>query len=154
MAVRGMTAEQVYDSLVEATGAENRPVANNNRNFGFGFQGGDREEFIARFTNITDKRTETHTSILQALTLMNGKLMDGLVKSSKALDTVQKNDTSPVTRNIEELYLVTLSRKPTPSEMQRMIEYVQGGGPGGDRKAALADIFWALLNSAEFILNH
>jgi hypothetical protein len=73
-----------------------------------------------------------------------------LLKNSKALATVQANDQSPLTRNIEELYLVTVSRKPTAEEMDRMVKYVATR----DRKAALADIFWALLNSAEFILNH
>jgi hypothetical protein len=150
MAVRGMTAEQIFDSVLEATGADAPPPGNMNRFNAFGFPNSPRDEFIARFTNIADKRTETHTSILQALTLMNGKTLDDLLKNSKALATVQANDQSPLTRNIEELYLVTVSRKPTPEEMERMVKYVATR----DRKAALADIFWALLNSAEFILNH
>jgi hypothetical protein len=150
MAVRGMTAEQIFDSVLEATGADAPPPGNMNRFNAFGFPNSPRDEFIARFTNIADKRTETHTSILQALTLMNGKTLDDLLKNSKALATVQANDQSPLTRNIEELYLVTVSRKPTAEEMERMVKYVATR----DRKAALADIFWALLNSAEFILNH
>ena len=28
------------------------------------------------------------------------------------------------------------------------------GGAAGDKKKALSDVFWALLNSSEFILNH
>jgi hypothetical protein len=28
------------------------------------------------------------------------------------------------------------------------------GGPSGDERRALADVFWVLLNSSEFILNH
>src|SRR5262249_45005348 len=112
------------------------------------------DEFLTRFTNIADKRTATHTSILQALTLMNGKHMDGLIKNSKSLKTVQDNDNGGPTRNIQEIDLVKLAPQATAAANERMLTYVQSGGPGGDRKAALADIFWALLNSAEFILNH
>jgi len=31
---------------------------------------------------------------------------------------------------------------------------VDRGGPSGDQRRALADVFWALLNSGEFLLNH
>jgi hypothetical protein len=55
---------------------------------------------------------------------------------------------------IEELFLSTLSRMPTPEESERLVRYVDSGGPRHEQKAALADLFWALLNSAEFFLNH
>jgi hypothetical protein len=35
-----------------------------------------------------------------------------------------------------------------------LVAYVNTGGPTGDAKKALADVFWALLNTSEFILNH
>jgi hypothetical protein len=34
-----------------------------------------------------------------------------------------------------------------------MVRYVETDGAAGDRSAALCDVFWALLNSAEFTLN-
>jgi len=55
---------------------------------------------------------------------------------------------------IEALYLQTLSRKPRPEESERLVRYVESGGPRHDPKEALTDVFWALLNSAEFMLNH
>jgi hypothetical protein len=55
---------------------------------------------------------------------------------------------------VETLFLATLSRPPRPQETERFVKYVEGGGPQKDRKKALADVFWALLNSSEFILNH
>ena len=60
----------------------------------------------------------------------------------------------PTTPRIEELYIITLSRKPRRRRWHRFVKYVDNGGPTGDAKKALADIFWALLNSAEFFLNH
>ena len=41
----------------------------------FGNPGGARAQFLARFANAADRPTEVQTSILQALTLMNGKVM-------------------------------------------------------------------------------
>jgi hypothetical protein len=95
-------------------------------------------------------------SIQQALMLMNGqfiadatRLKDGAVLASVAED--RSLDTGG---KVEALYLATLSRKPTPKEAKRFANYVDEGGPSKDAKSALADVFWTLLNSAEFSLNH
>jgi hypothetical protein len=57
-------------------------------------------------------------------------------------------------KKIESLYLTTLSRKPTEKELAKLTKYVDEGGPTKDSRKALGDVFWALLNSSEFILNH
>jgi hypothetical protein len=55
---------------------------------------------------------------------------------------------------IEALFLAALSRKPTPEESAKFLRYVEKGGATGNKKKALADVFWALLNSTEFLFNH
>ena len=55
---------------------------------------------------------------------------------------------------IETLFLAALTRRPRPGELERLVPYVERGGPSGDRTKALADVFWALLNSPEFRFNH
>jgi hypothetical protein len=55
---------------------------------------------------------------------------------------------------IRTLYLASLSRYPTGPELEKMVDYVDSGGTDDDPKTALGDVFWALLNSSEFILNH
>ena len=40
------------------------------------------------------------------------------------------------------------------AELRRFTRYVDQGGPSRNSRKALADVFWALLNSAEFRLNH
>ena len=55
------------------------------------------------------------------------------------------------TKVIEELYARCLSRTPTEKEMAKLKSYF------GDKKSdeqVVTDIFWALLNSKEFIFNH
>jgi hypothetical protein len=51
----------------------------------------------------------------------------------------------------EALYVRCLSRKPTPAEARR-IEAKLSASP--DKPKALEDLFWALLNSNEFLFNH
>lgn len=152
--VQGMSAEQLFDSIAEATGyLNNAPRVNGGFNPN-GQPNTPRAEFIQKFTNPHEKRTETQTSILQALFLMNGKHTEDVLKNSKSLRTVQENVQGGTKRNLEELYIVTLSRKPRADELAWLTEYVESGGPTKDRKDALADVFWALINSGEFMLNH
>ena len=55
---------------------------------------------------------------------------------------------------IETLYLAALTRPPDEDEKQRLASFVEKGGTSNDPAQALSDVFWALLNSAEFMLNH
>jgi hypothetical protein len=52
---------------------------------------------------------------------------------------------------VTQLYLASLSRFPSPKEMKLVQEQI---GKVGDRKAALEDLLWALMNSEEFVFNH
>ena len=57
-------------------------------------------------------------------------------------------------KRVEVLFLSTLSRMPNDEERTKFVEYVSSGGARGDRRQALGDVLWALLNCAEFALNH
>jgi hypothetical protein len=153
MAVKGLSPEQFFDSLAEATGfwEESRPAPR--------LDGQPvntpRAMFLAKFAN-QEQPTESQTSILQALALMNGKFIDDAtsVEHSKTLAAVLDAPFLNTERRIETLYLATLSRKPRAEELTRLVAYVSSGGPTHNEKDALSDVFWALLNSGEFILNH
>jgi hypothetical protein len=154
MTVRGLSAAQLFDSLAEAT--EYRP--DRGTPFPFGDpsrRGSPREEFISRFTG-QERSTETPTTILQALHLMNGPFMmrAASLEHNRSLGTIADAVKISTPRRLETLFLVVLSRKPTEAELKRLVAYVDRGGPTGSPKKALADIFWALLNCAEFRLNH
>ena len=151
MAVRGLSAEQLFDSLAEATEFSGGP----SQPFGYNRAQTPRNEFIARFVS-QEKRTELHTSILQALHLMNGPFMTRAtsLEHNRTLATVAEAARIDTARRLETLYLVALTRKPTAKELKRLVPYVNRGGPSGSPRKALADVFWALLNSSEFFLNH
>jgi hypothetical protein len=156
MSIKGLTPEQLFDSVVVATGYK-EPAATGRRRIGFGL-GSARAEFLAKFAS-QDKRTESQTSILQALALMNGKIIADVtsvdLNKSETLAAILDFplfDTHE--KKIDALFLAALGRQPRPQELSRMTQYVNSGGPRKDARAALADVFWALLNSSEFILNH
>ena len=52
---------------------------------------------------------------------------------------------------VERLYIATLARKPTPQEVETFKPIVASQA---DLKKNLDDLFWAVLNSREFIFNH
>jgi hypothetical protein len=143
MPTRGLMPEQIFDSLVEATGWRDVPA-------------GARAKFLARFNDQSEDKTQQATSILQALSLMNGKLVDDAttLTQSELLTAVTEAPFLDTKAKIEVLYLSALARKPRPTESDRLVKYIDKGGPSGDSKKALSDVFWALLNSGEFILNH
>jgi hypothetical protein len=149
MALRGLSGGQLFDSIAQATGfRENTPAGRARFNLG-----GPRNEFLTKFAATSEKATEHQTSILQALTLMNGRLTTAATspRQSETLAAVIDAPFMDVGEKIETLYLASLSRKPTAKELARLKRYVEKE----DRPAeALADVFWALLNSAEFSVNH
>jgi hypothetical protein len=155
MAVRGLSPEQLFDSLANATRFESDQPAFNDPRFGQRFVNPVRADFLARFVN-QDRRTEHQTSILQALYLMNGKVVSDAtsLEQNKQLKYIAEGEKVKTSRKVEQLYLIALSRKPRVDEMCRLVDYVDRGGPTGDTRRALADVFWALLNSSEFALNH
>jgi hypothetical protein len=154
MSLRTLSPEQLFDSLALATGY--REPTNQN-NFRFNAQS-PRTDFLQKFA-ATGKRTEPQTSILQALTLMNGKFIgdatDGMsLEKTETLAAIVDAPFFDTAGKIEALYLSTLSRRPRAEELSRMVRYVEAGGARKDPRAAYSDVFWALLNSTEFCVNH
>lgn len=153
MAVRGMTAEQLFESLAQATGYRDPANARVQR---VGFNpNSPRSVFLSKFAGI-ERPTDAHTSILQALALMNGQFIADAtsLERSKTLTAVAEAPFFTTEERIRTLYLAVLTRYPRQDELQRLARYVNEGGPRQNERAALADVFWALLNSSEFILNH
>jgi len=164
MPLRGLTAEQVFDSVATATGYRDSGGGDDLLSAIFGGNRSARSEFLTRFANQSERTTESQTSILQALSLMNGKVVADAtsLERSETLGAVVDAPFASTEERIETLYLAALSRKPQVKEVERAVRFVstavrraQGGAAaksaGGD---ALADIFWALLNGPEFIVNH
>jgi len=151
MPVKGLSGEQLFDSLALAIGYRERKEEQG----AFGRRAGSpREQFLVQFA-LQGRPSEPETSILQALTLMNGSFLNEAtsVERSATLTAVCEMPGIKTGQRIEALYLTTLSRQPTDGERQRLLSYV-GKADRSAQSRRLADVFWVLLNSAEFRLNH
>lgn len=54
---------------------------------------------------------------------------------------------------LDEAFLSTLSRPPTPTERTRSLKLLTDAGEA-ERRPALEDLYWGLLSNKEFLFNH
>jgi len=88
-------------------------------------------------------------SLSQALHLLNGDTTNKRIKQGKVIANDLKNGKKP-DEIIDDLYLRCYSRSPRDSEKANLLASLDMNNP----QEGLEDIFWALLNSKEFIFNH
>ena len=144
---RRLTAEQMLDSIVLSTGV---PEKFRSQYPGTRASQLAEPEIESYFLDVFDRPSrqlicerKQPPTLNQALHLISG-------------DTVQKKITDPhsilqTTRNVEEMYLRTLSRYPDAEEQAAAEQAIaKAGGP----KRGYEDLLWALLNSKEFLYNH
>jgi hypothetical protein len=92
---------------------------------------------------------EVQGTIPQALLLMNSALVHGyIVASGQTVLADALNQGLSDDDVVVRLYERTLARKPKSEEMAICRRYLK---KVGDRKEALEDIFWSLINSTEFL---
>jgi Protein of unknown function (DUF1549)/Protein of unknown function (DUF1553) len=96
----------------------------------------------------SDCERSNGTALPQAFQLISGPLIQRMLTQSgnvlTALAAAEKSDSEIV----ETLFWTALSRAPGEAERVRSTAYLAGAG---DRRKALEDLAWALLNSKEFV---
>ena len=157
--LRQMTAEQLYDSLLVATEAH-RAQGN------FEEQQRTKDQWAQQFPIAfgTDDNSETTTfdgTITQALMVMNGELTRRATSSQpggflakvaqRAAQAAVPSKIQPAAP-INHLYRAALGRKPSKDELKMANDLLSARD--GNAVTVLEDVWWALLNSNEFILNH
>lgn len=91
----------------------------------------------------------TDTAVVQALHLMNAPgIHKKLTSDEGRVAGLAKGDKTP-RAIVEELYLLTYSRLPTDGE--RQVSEALFSDPKIDRRGAVEDLLWALLNAPEFV---
>ncbi|MHB1424293.1 MAG: DUF1549 domain-containing protein [Gemmataceae bacterium] len=94
---------------------------------------------------------ESDSNLGQALQLINGPTVnDKLRNANNRIGRLIKQNTSDV-KMLDELFLSTLSRLPNPENVQAALEHL---AQAKDKRKALEDIQWALLNAKEFLFRH
>ena len=92
----------------------------------------------------------TDPSLSQALHMLNGPTIHGkIVQGGLIKRWLSEGKTAE--QVIELIYLRALTRKPTPDESKQLAEIVQ---QADNPEMGLQDVFWAILNSREFVFNH
>ncbi len=149
--LRQMEAEELYESLLVATAAdETASVAERQQT---------KDRWLAQFNTAfgTDDKAESTTfngTIPQVLALMNGDLMKRATgdQQGSMLYRVASDMKTDNAAKIRYLYLAALARTPTRQELAISNELLVARR--GNVGQALQDIWWALLNTNEFILVH
>lgn len=89
-------------------------------------------------------------TLSQALHLMNGDTTNARIQQGKLVETwIKEGLTAP--QIVEKIYIRTFSRKPVPEELAALAPLLEGEKPN---RQNLDDVFWAVLNSREFVFNH
>ena len=89
-------------------------------------------------------------NLSQALHLLNGDVTNKRITQGRIVQTMLKEGKDPE-KVIDNLYLRCYSRKPRADEKANLLASLDGED---SVESALNDVFWALLNSKEFIFNH
>lgn len=150
-----LTADELWDSLTSvlggslqqplqrAIGQGQGPAARLARRFGF--EGLFKQMFAY---DPTIKQDEVEASIPQALMLMNNPLIQGKMRNGRESTLGKILSTHTNDRDaVQALYLRVLARTPTVREEKTSLEFIK---KVGKRNEAYEDLFWVLLNSAEF----
>ncbi len=149
--LRQMRAEQLYESLLAATGAQQTVPAERREQL--------KERWLRQFSTAfgTNDQGETNIfngSISQELMMLNGDLVKRACSLGNGgfLDQVATDRQRTPWEKINYLYRAALARQPSSHEISVCNELLQSRE--GDIGRSLQDIWWALLNSNEFILIH
>lgn len=149
--LRQMEPEQLYESLLVATAAD-ATIEDAQRDT-------VRRRWLNQFSTAfgTDDDAEASTfngTIPQALMLMNGPLISRATsyRSGSMLARIADDPKMDNLERIHYLYLAAFARQPTRKEIYLSNQLVAAND--GRVRRAMQDIWWALLNSNEFILIH
>jgi len=151
---RPLTPEQLYDSVLTLTQIERSSESANSS--------GERkrfiDEFVRTFSN-DDSPTAAPTydgTITQSLMMMNSPLMNRVTSCvpGSYLHELIKDESRSDKERIESIYLAALSRRPTSHEVKAIGAMLDQAKDKNDRIYVYSDVLWAVVNSAEFALNH
>jgi hypothetical protein len=179
MPMKAMSPEVLFESLLTATGtkaekanavaAEARKTARDNW----------MRKLVRQFGDDEGNELSFNGTIVQALLMMNGNELNGEIGvgrgggGTNVVAELYARTKSP-SLMYEALFLQTLNRRPTIAEITKLNEVREGkavmstaktpkgpktggfvmGAQVGKEAEFYQDVFWALLNTSEFMINH
>jgi hypothetical protein len=158
--VKPLSLEQSFDSLFRVTGAEATVAREMGRGNGMGRRGqlvDPRMAIYQRFRRSFDddeagEEEQFTGTIPRGLMMLNDPQMNAMMRANPGspLQTIlstEKNDGERIRR----IYLLVLSRQPTPSELSAARQHIHTSRVESE---GYDDFMWALCNTTEFMSNH
>ncbi len=154
--VRRIRAETMLDIITQVTDTKNKF-----RGLPLGARavqiadGGVSTYFLTTFGRPTREtvcscEVRLEPTLSQSLHLLNGGTVEPKIAQGNIVGKMLQEKKTPA-QIVEHLYIRCLSRAPTPDEMKNLLAMVN---ESKNKKQALDDVFWAIMNSREFMFNH
>ncbi len=158
--VKPLSVEQSFDSLFRVTGTEEEVARRLDK--GVAAMGRGRlvdprmaiyQMFRRAFDDDEAVEQEQFTgTIPRGLLMMNSAQMNGMLSARpqsplRAILDAEKSDRERIRR----IYLLVLSRAPSPGELSTALQHVHQSRTEGE---GYDDLMWALCNTTEFMSNH
>lgn len=158
--IRRQRAEVLLDTITQVTETKNKfqglPLGSRAVQIA---DGNTTDYFLTTFGRATREtvcscEVKMDPSLSQALHLLNGPTVTQKVEQGGLVKRLTAEGKTPE-QVIEEIYVRSFTRKPTGEEMKQLMSQVTAVGEDkAQRELVLNDVFWAVLNSKEFMFNH
>jgi hypothetical protein len=152
MQLKSMSPEQLFESLMVATRSEAAETKDGKRQLRATWL----NSLVSNFGDDEGNEVNFNGTVVQALLMMNGNEINTAItraeKGTVALSFAKNRGNPP--RVINDLYLAALGRPAKPAEVSNITRKMVMRVKDKDPLAPYQDLFWALLNSNEFLLNH
>lgn len=157
--IRALSPAQIAASILRVTGVEPKKPSPGSNNKGAirrwrGYLS-ERRQLTERFRRTMAEDADPQAfngSVIQTLVLFNDPRLNAAIepRQGSMLAQVLRGKASDEVK-LERLFITVLSRSPSAEERALFTAAI---AEAPDTQAAWVDLMWALLNSAEFLLNH
>ncbi|MDA1014588.1 MAG: DUF1553 domain-containing protein [Planctomycetota bacterium] len=154
---RRLIAEVLLDAVDQTTGTQTRfgNITDSARavdlpHEGFGSYFLDTFDRPKRVSGCECERSSGAT-LAQVLLLANSDEVENKLASGDGRIAKLVAAKKPIAEVIDELYLSAFARRPTDKERETTVKYVESQE---NKRQALEDVLWTIVNSKEFLFNH
>ncbi len=157
--IRRLRAEVLLDTLAQVTDTPNKfrglPLGSRAVNIA---DGNTSTYFLTTFGRATRKtvcscEVKMEPNLSQALHLLNGDSVHNRIIRGRVINKMI-DEKMPPEEIVKSLYRKTLSRDPNEAEVSKLNHTLANAREPKEKLVVLEDIFWALLNSKEYLFNH
>lgn len=157
--IRRLRAEVLLDTLAQVTDTPNKfrglPLGARAVNIA---DGNTSTYFLTTFGRATRKtvcscEVKMEPNLSQALHLLNGDSVTNRITRGKIINKMMDEKMVPV-EIVKSLYRRTVTRNPNEAELSKLNHALAEAKDPTQSRLILEDIFWALLNSKEYLFNH